>query len=105
VDRSDIMAKTITATEARVHLGEVIRSVNESKEHYIVEKSGTPVAIILSHDEYARLTVSLQTETEPEWMQRAEEARTMIAEARNCVPYTSEEIINFIKAGRDDEDE
>ncbi len=44
--------RTIPATEARVHFGEVLKRVYRSAEHLIVEKDGLPVAVIMGHAEY-----------------------------------------------------
>jgi prevent-host-death family protein len=41
------MPRTVSATEARVHFGEVIRAVAETGETYVVERAGKPqVAIV-----------------------------------------------------------
>ncbi len=44
--------RTIPATEARIHFGEVLKRVYRSAEHLIVEKDGLPVAVIMGHAEY-----------------------------------------------------
>jgi prevent-host-death family protein len=44
--------RTIPATEARIHFGEVLKRVYRGEEHLIVEKDGLPIAAILSHTEY-----------------------------------------------------
>ncbi|MBX3070543.1 MAG: type II toxin-antitoxin system Phd/YefM family antitoxin [Thermomicrobiales bacterium] len=50
------MKKTVTATEARVHFGELLRAVSEERATYVVERAGKPQAVILSSEEYQRLT-------------------------------------------------
>jgi prevent-host-death family protein len=45
----------ITATEARVHFGEVYRRVTENDETIIIERNGKPGAVILSIDAYEAL--------------------------------------------------
>jgi prevent-host-death family protein len=49
------MTKTISATEARIHFGEVLRGVTERGETILVERGGKPQAIVMSIDEYDRL--------------------------------------------------
>jgi prevent-host-death family protein len=49
------MEKRISATEARIHLGEVMRYVVERREPVIVERTGRPEAVIISFEEYQRL--------------------------------------------------
>jgi PHD/YefM family antitoxin component YafN of YafNO toxin-antitoxin module len=39
-------------TKARVNLGALIRRVHINKEHFILEKDGIPVAVLLDIDEY-----------------------------------------------------
>lgn len=46
----------VTATEARVHFGEMIRRV-ESGETLVVERAGQPTAVILSFEEFSRMTL------------------------------------------------
>src|SRR5262245_9292845 len=53
--REATMTKTISATEARIHFGEVLRGVTERGETIFVERSGKPLAVVLSIEEYERL--------------------------------------------------
>lgn len=45
----------IPAVEARVHLGEIMKRSYQNGERFIVEKSGIPMVVILSADEYRNL--------------------------------------------------
>lgn len=47
--------KTMSATEARVHFGAVLRHVDESGEVVIVERNGREVVAIVPIDEYRRM--------------------------------------------------
>ncbi len=49
------MPKTVSATEARIHLGALLRDVAERGETIIVERSGKPQAVILSIEAYERI--------------------------------------------------
>ena len=49
------MGRTVTATEARVRFGELMRRVVEHEETVVVEKSGEPKVVVLSVAEYERL--------------------------------------------------
>lgn len=49
------MERRVTATEARVHFGELLRDVNERGSIVVVERGGQPQAVVLSMDEYRRL--------------------------------------------------
>lgn len=48
------MTTKMSATEARVHFGEVLRRV-QNNETIIVERGGKPKAVILSIPEYEKL--------------------------------------------------
>jgi len=52
------MERVVTATEARVRFGELMRRVAESDSAVIVEKDGKPQVAILSVAEYSRLKSS-----------------------------------------------
>ncbi len=59
------VVKTIAATQARVHFGEVLKRVYSGREHIIVEKDGMEVAAILSradYEQYRRLLALVQLE-------------------------------------------
>ncbi len=42
------MEKKISATEARIHFGELIRTVKEEQQPYIVERDGEPYVVLRS---------------------------------------------------------
>jgi prevent-host-death family protein len=46
----------ISATEARVHFGEIYRRVTENDETIIVERNGKPGAVLISFDLYEALS-------------------------------------------------
>lgn len=47
--------KTVSATEARVRFGELLRHVATERTPVMVERGGKPLAVVLSLDEYRRL--------------------------------------------------
>jgi prevent-host-death family protein len=49
------MARKMSATEARVHFGEVIRRVTEGNETIIVERGGIPAAVVISAARFEEL--------------------------------------------------
>ena len=52
------MTSTLSATQARVRFGEVIRRVSEQDETIIVERGGERRVVILSIREYERLVAA-----------------------------------------------
>jgi len=58
------MERVVTATEARVRFGELMRRIAKSGDTVIVEKDGKPQVAILSMAEYARLKSGEKGRTE-----------------------------------------
>lgn len=52
---SEARTETISATEARRHFASVINRVARKETRVLIEKSGVPVAAIVSADDIARL--------------------------------------------------
>lgn len=68
------MPTTISATEARVHFGEIMQDAVRSQQPIVVEKGGKPQVVILAYDHYQQLVTK-----EPEdW-------RTMLAKGHAMV--------------------
>ena len=70
------MERVMSATEARIHFGELLRYVAEHNEAVMVERDGKPQAIVLSVREYERLRAG-----EP----KAGDWRTLLQEAHASV--------------------
>ncbi|MFP3911802.1 MAG: type II toxin-antitoxin system Phd/YefM family antitoxin [Desulfobacteraceae bacterium] len=66
----------VTATEARIRFGELLRRVAENRESVIVERGGKPQAVVLSVSEYERLVEGQQDRNE--W-------KTLVAAAREKI--------------------
>lgn len=49
------MQTTVTATEARIHFGEIMQDAVHSRQPIIVEKAGKPQVVILAYDYYQQL--------------------------------------------------
>jgi len=54
------MLHTISATDARIRFGEVIRRAYSGQEHLVVEKDGIPVVVILSVPDYEEMRTELK---------------------------------------------
>ena len=49
------MQTRISATEARIHFGEVMQDALRNQQPIIVEKAGKPQVVILAYDRYRQL--------------------------------------------------
>ncbi len=67
------MEKKISATEARIHFGALIRKVKEEQQPYIVERDGEPYVVLLAAEAYARL----KQNREPDWREALSQARQL----------------------------
>ena len=70
------MARVVSATEARIHLGELMREAVETGEPIVVERGGQSHVVLLSVNEYQRL-LSGQKQQEG-WQALVGQARTHI---------------------------
>ncbi len=69
------MGRVVSATKARIHLGELMRQAVEGQEPIIVERGGKPHVVILSVADYKRL---LNGQQRASWRELVDEARAEI---------------------------
>lgn len=70
-DRSSLPAtRTVSATEARVHLGQMLRAVNQAGEDVIIERSGKPEGVIISMKDYQEFRRLRPKATTSDWSAR-----------------------------------
>ena len=94
------MEKVMSATEARVHFGELMRRVVEYNESVIVERGGKPEVVILSITEYERLR-HLQSD---DWHAQLDAVHALIRRERGDEPLPPpEEIIRAMREERDEQ--
>lgn len=70
------MERVVSATEARVHFGEVMRRVVETGQPVIVEKAGEPQVVMLAIQEYERLRAA--PDDRGDWLSNALTVREYI---------------------------
>jgi prevent-host-death family protein len=94
------MGRVVTATEARVHFGELMREVIERRQPIIVERGGKPQVVVLSIAEYEHLLAGQAKQADwRELVRRArEQVRADLGE-RNLPP--PEDIIREMREERD----
>jgi prevent-host-death family protein len=99
-----MIERTVSATEARVHFGELLDAVAEKGDAVIVERAGRPLAVVVSIDEWRRRR---STDAGGRWtgvdeMMRAHWAymREKYGDTLNDIDWAEE-----IRAGREERDE
>jgi prevent-host-death family protein len=93
------VGRAVSATEARIHLGELMRQAVENREPILVECGGEPYVVILAVATYERL---LRGQPQEDWQSLVEEARTQIRSelgGRGLPP--SEEVVRQMREERD----
>lgn len=94
------MKKTVSATEARIHFGELMRAAVEQSDTIVVERSGTPQVVILPIAEYDRLCEG--REQPEEWEVLLDRAHELIRQRHGdqVMPDAAE----VIRLGREERD-
>ena len=96
------MERKISATDARIRFGELMRHVVEKQEPVVVERSGEPHVVVISVDEYERLRAAHQEQED--WRELVSQARARVradlAERRLRPP---EEVLREIREERDEQ--
>jgi prevent-host-death family protein len=96
------MSSMVSATQARIHFGELMRRVVEEQEPIIVERDGKPHIVLLSISEYERLQAGRQREGWDKALERAIQIGARIKARRGGQPITPpEEVIRQVREERD----
>lgn len=96
------MDRKISATDARIHFGELMRQVVEEQEPVIVERSGEPHVVVISVDEYERLRAAHQEQED--WRELVSQARAQVrADLGDRRLRPPEEVLQEIREERDEQ--
>jgi prevent-host-death family protein len=96
------MGRTMSATEARIHFGEVMRHVVERGEPVIVERGGKPHVVVIGVDEYERLLAERPGQID--WRELVRQARQQVRAdlgERDLMP--PEEVLRQTREERDEQ--
>lgn len=97
------MSRTMSATEARIHFGELMRHVTEQKEPVFVERAGKLQVVVISVAEYENLVAQRASNNWQDTFYKITELSRTIKERREGVPLTDpEEIIQEMREERSD---
>lgn len=75
------MAKTLSLSEVKTRLPELVAGVQEREEEIIVTKNGRPAAILMNIDEYTRLKETLDVLSDPALMSQIAESTAFYKKA------------------------
>jgi prevent-host-death family protein len=95
------VGRVVSATEARIHFGELMRQAVENHETIIVERGGKSHVVIMSVEEYERL---LSGQRQSDWKELVRGARAQIQAdlgGRRLPP--PEEILEQVREERDEQ--
>ena len=93
--------RVVTATEARVRFGELMRRVVEEQETVIVERAGKQQVVVLSVAEYEHLRTARRKEDWRQVLQQAIELGDRIRARRGGRPLPpAEEVIREMREER-----
>lgn len=95
------MGEVVSATEARVHFGELMRRAVQTGEPIIVERGGKPLVVVLHVDEYQRL---LKRQPQVDWKDLVRRARALVqADLGGRALPPAEEIVDQLREERDEQ--
>jgi prevent-host-death family protein len=81
------MAKTLSLSEVKTRLPELVAGVQEREEEVIVTKNGCPAAILMNIDEYTRFKETVDVLSDPGLMSQIAESRAFYKTIRNGLSF------------------
>jgi prevent-host-death family protein len=93
--------RVVSATEARIRFGELMRRAVENHETVVVERGGQAHVVVLSVEEYKRL---LKRQQQDDWKELVRDARAQVqAELGDRALPRPEEILEQVREARDEQ--
>jgi prevent-host-death family protein len=96
------MDTVVSATDARVHFGELMRQVMETGKAVTVERGGKPAVVVVPVEEYEQMRASYAQQLE-QWKQRVDALRKRIRAEAGDREFP--DAVEVIRAGREERDE
>lgn len=81
------MAKTLSLSEVKTRLPELVAGVQEREEEVVVTKNGRPAAVLVNVQEYARLKETLDVLSDPALMQQIAESRAFYKDGKRGLSF------------------
>ena len=81
------MAKTLSLSEVKTRLPELVAGVQACEEEVIVTKNGRPAAILMNIDEYTRLKETLDVLSDPGLRSQISQSRAFYKTKRKGLSF------------------
>jgi len=81
------MAKTLSLSEVKARLPELVAGVQEREEEVVVTKNGRPAAILVNVEEYERLKETLDVLSDPNLMQQIQQSEAFYESKKKGLSY------------------
>ena len=81
------MAKTLSLSEVKTHLPELVTGVDEREEEVVVTKNGRPAAILINVREYESLKATLEVLSDPATMKQIRKSEAFYASGKTGLSY------------------
>jgi len=81
------MAKTLSLSEVKTRLPELVAGVQEREEEVVVTKNGRPAAILINVDEYIRLKETLDVLSDPALMKQIGRSQAFYKTAKKGLSF------------------
>jgi len=96
------MQRRVSATNARIHFGELMRQAEEDGQPIVVEHSGRPRVVVLSVAAYERLLAG--RDAQEDWRQLVAQARELVRKDLGGRELTAPEaVLREIREARDEQ--
>jgi len=83
------MSKTLTLSEAKARLSELVATVERTEEELVITKNGKPAAVLISAEEFDSWKETKQIQRDPALMQ---EIKTGLAQLKKGKHFTFEDV-------------
>ncbi len=97
-----MVTKTVSATEARIHFGELMRRVVEDQQPVTIERAGKPQVVVVSIEQYEQLVTGHPQE--PDWRKSLQHAHVQITRELSDIEIApTDEIIRQMREERSEQ--
>jgi len=81
------VARTLSLSEVKTRLPELVTGVQEREEEVVVTKNGRPAAVLINVDEYARLKETLDVLSDPDLMKQVSRSKAFYRSGKKGLTF------------------